>query len=39
MNHDPELKRYQSSGFPVTPEVTPSLAVSTKPEESSHGHR
>ena len=22
MNHDPELKRYQSSGFPVTPKVT-----------------
>jgi len=22
MNHDPELKRYQSSGFPLTPDVT-----------------
>jgi hypothetical protein len=21
MNHDPELTRFQSSGFPVTPEV------------------
>ena len=40
MNHDPELKRYQSSGFPVTPEVTPSLAISDETGgKGSHGHR